>query len=340
MESGGHPYVVRTSQNNGIKGYLNASEEFLNAGNTLSFGQDTATIYYQEKPYFTGDKIKVLYPLDEKFSKKNAQFFVASLSQSFSSFSWGGGSFSASVIEDQVLKLPIESGSSNKIDYSFIESFLAELEAAHLAELEAYLQAAGLEDYVLTDEEAQALEKFERLSWELVKVPDIFNVKNTGNILSRDVVNDSGEIAYLGAGAQNNSVISYVDYELDKVEAGNCVFIGGKTFVVTYQKDKFFSNDSHNLALYYKGESLGESAHLFFVTALRKGLSHLYSWGDSVSSRKIRKDSIMHPVFGGGIKLDKKFIDHLITAVQKLVIRDVVDYAKSKSDAMRQAVEG
>ena len=55
----GHPYIVRTSNDNGQKGFIDEAVEFLNEGNTISFGQDTATMYYQEVPYFTGDKIKI-----------------------------------------------------------------------------------------------------------------------------------------------------------------------------------------------------------------------------------------------------------------------------------------
>jgi type IIS restriction enzyme R protein len=49
IENGRYPYVVRTSSNNGQKGFLDENESFLNAENTISFGQDTATIFYQEK---------------------------------------------------------------------------------------------------------------------------------------------------------------------------------------------------------------------------------------------------------------------------------------------------
>ena len=61
-QKGLYPYIVRTSANNGQRGFIEASEEYLNDGNTIAFGQDTATMFYQEKPYFTGDKIKVLKP--------------------------------------------------------------------------------------------------------------------------------------------------------------------------------------------------------------------------------------------------------------------------------------
>ncbi|MCM1223788.1 MAG: restriction endonuclease subunit S, partial [Lachnospiraceae bacterium] len=57
---GKYPYVVRSSANNGIRVYITQDEEYLNPGNTISFGQDTATIFYQERPYFTGDKIKIM----------------------------------------------------------------------------------------------------------------------------------------------------------------------------------------------------------------------------------------------------------------------------------------
>lgn len=75
LDSGKYPYVVRTSNNNGQRGYIVEDEKYLNEGNTISFGQDTATVYYQERPYFTGDKIKVLKPKFELFNKKNAPFF-------------------------------------------------------------------------------------------------------------------------------------------------------------------------------------------------------------------------------------------------------------------------
>ena len=87
IEEVGFPYVVRTALNNGIRGYINEDVEFLNEGNTISFGQDTATMFYQEKPYFTGDKIKIVKCKDESFNKLNAHFFIAAMGKAFRSFS-------------------------------------------------------------------------------------------------------------------------------------------------------------------------------------------------------------------------------------------------------------
>ncbi|WRD22868.1 restriction endonuclease subunit S [Helicobacter pylori] len=117
-----YPYVVRTSLNNGIRGYLKENTNFLNAGNTISFGQDTATMFYQEKPYFTGDKIKILRCKNPNFNKINALFFITSLTKAFRNFSWGSASFSVSIIENQNISLP--TNPHGKIDFNFMHTFI------------------------------------------------------------------------------------------------------------------------------------------------------------------------------------------------------------------------
>ncbi|GAA8078909.1 restriction endonuclease subunit S [Helicobacter pylori] len=117
-----YPYVVRTSLNNGIRGYLKENTNFLNAGNTISFGQDTATMFYQEKPYFTGDKIKILRCKNPNFNKINALFFITSLTKAFRNFSWGSASFSVSIIENQNISLPTTK--NGKIDFHFMHTLI------------------------------------------------------------------------------------------------------------------------------------------------------------------------------------------------------------------------
>jgi len=159
LENGKFPYVVRMGSDNGQKGFINEDEIYLNEGNTISFGQDTATMFYQETPYFTGDKIKILKSKYADFSKKNAQFFISTMIRSFSSFSWGGSSFSVKIIGNQLISLPTK---NKKIDFEFMENSIAKLEAKRIVNLEAYLEASGLKDYDLTDEEKLVLDAFER----------------------------------------------------------------------------------------------------------------------------------------------------------------------------------
>lgn len=103
IENRGHPYIVRQSTENGRKGNIDEPIKYLNPGNTISFGQDTATMFYQEKPYFTGDKIKILRPKYAKFGKNNAQFFLSTMRKAFCSFAWGSSRFNVETLKKQKL---------------------------------------------------------------------------------------------------------------------------------------------------------------------------------------------------------------------------------------------
>ncbi|MBH0273275.1 restriction endonuclease subunit S [Helicobacter pylori] len=178
------------------------------------------------------------------------------------------------------------------IDFDFMEKFIAELEQCRLAELQAYLKATGLENTTLSSEQENALNVFNNsmggntpcgLTWQSFKIVDIFEVKNTRNILARDVVKDSGTTPYLCASKENNAVNSYINYNADFLDKGNCIFIGGKTFVVTYQQKDFYSNDSHNLALYLKDtHSKTKLNQLFIITCIYKALNNKYSLGNVI----------------------------------------------------------
>ena len=316
------------ASNNGRKGFINENESYLNEGNTISFGQDTATMFYQEKPYFTGDKIKIIKAKDKRFNKKNVQFFISTMMKSFSSFSWGSSSFSVKIIKNQKITLPISK--NRRIDFEFIENFVTKLEAERILEIKTYLLASGLNNYTLTNNEKQVLEEFENIKFKDFNVIDIFDVKNSRNILSRDIIADSGKIPYLCASSENNSVSSYISYDEKYLDKGNCVFIGGKTFVVTYQEQDFYSNDSHNLILSLKDEEKkSKLTQLFLSSCINKSLGHKYSWGNSISNRKIQKDIVSLPIIQNQ-QPNYELMETLISAIQKMVIKDVVLYVEEK----------
>ena len=137
IEEVGFPYVVRTALNNGIRGYINEDVEFLNEGNTISFGQDTATMFYQEKPYFTGDKIKIVKCKDESFNKLNAQFFITAMGKAFSSFSWGSSSFSVEIIKNQNISLPSTQGIPL---YAYMEVFIRAVQKLVIKDVVQYAE--------------------------------------------------------------------------------------------------------------------------------------------------------------------------------------------------------
>ena len=153
-----------------------------------------------------------------------------------------------------------------------------------------------------------------QVKWGEYKIIDIFDVKNTQCILSRDVSPKVNGTPYLCAGSENNAVSTYIDYDTKYLDRGNCIFIGGKTLVVTYQKNDFYSNDSHNLALYLKSTTNATRAtYLFLASCVYQGLKHKYTWGDSISYKKIQADKIKLPTKNGEIDFDfmERFVAEL-----------------------------
>jgi len=327
------PVYSSESTNNGIIGYTNKRADFIvNSKNSayVVFGDHSRTFGVATESFCVADNVKVL-SVKDKLSTRVLLYIIASWKRCIPN---KGYSRHWSVAQKVLFKLPTKNG---EIDLAFMESFIAELEAERIAELEAYLVAGGLKDYTLTKEETKALAEFEKQEFSPFNVIEVLNVKNTKNILSRDIVENSGETPYLGASADNNSVSSYIAYDEQHLDKGNCVFIGGKTFVVSYQEKDFYSNDSHNLVLYLKDEEKQSKVnYLYLAACINKSLKHKYSWGDSISNKKIQKDTVTLPAQNDQPDYEK--METFISAIQKLVIKDVVQYADQKIAATQKVV--
>lgn len=333
-KDGKTPVYSSDSTNNGIIGYTNKKPEFVVSQENqlyVVFGDHTRSFNVATDSFCVADNVKVLRV--NNIIQVNSLLFITAawkkcIPNKGYSRHWG-------IAKEVMFKLPVKNG---EIDFDLMERFIVELEAVRIAKLEAYLSSAGLKDYRLTPEEQKALDDYQGIEFSDFKVTDVFTVKNSGNILSRDIVENSGDTPYLCASRENNSVSSYISYDNKYLDRGNCVFIGGKTFVVTYQEEDFYSNDSHNLILYLKNKDQRNKLNqLYLVTCVDKSLRHRYSWGDSISNRKIQKDVISLPTKRR--KVDISSMATLISAVQKLVIKDLVQYVDQKIAAYEQAVK-
>ena len=243
-------------------------------------------------------------------------------------------------IKEQTILLPITK--EENIDFAFIEEHMRELKDERIRELEAYLSEAGFDDCTLTTAERKALRMAENEQKKMrqFNVVEKFSVSNSHNILKSDVLFGSGTTPYVTASEGNNSIVSYISYEPEMKEKGNTIMIGGKTLVITYQPHDFFSNDSHNLVLTIKEEQgRNESAQLYMVAALYKTLGPKYSWGDSISKKKIQNDVVYLPVIGDGNNIDYSFMMTYISAVKKLCIIRLKQEIERERKAYEQVIE-
>lgn len=321
------------SVNNGVMGFTSKDPDYIVDEETpfyICFGDHTRLFNIARSNFCVMDNVKVLQPF-KKYSFNILSFIVSSWKRNIKD---KGYARHWSLAKKTKINLPTRNG---EIDFSLMEEIINELKVLRIKELETYLTVTGLVDYKLTVDEEKALGNLNSLQWVDLNVVDLFDVKNAGNIMKKQIIPGSGNIPYLTASSENNGVSTYINYDETFLDKGNCVFIGGKTFVVSYQKTDFFSNDSHNLALYLKSETITENNQLFIAACIEKSLSHKYSWGDSVSNTKIKNDKVTLPIKNG--KLNINDMELVISAIKKLVIKDVVLWTEEQTQANKELTE-
>lgn len=282
----------------------------MNEGNTISFGQDTATIFYQESPYFTGDKIKVLKS-KYKLNRQLACYFITCMRKSFAGFAWGVTSFNEKILKNITIHIPVTS--TDDIDFSFMES--------RIREMEAYLKVAGFEDCELTEEERSTLRDFKNHKTSPIVISTIFDIKKGKRLKKDNMI--PGTINFIGSTSVKNGVTAKVSNS-SHIHNGNTITVtyNGSVGEAFYQTDSYWASDDVNVLTFKR--LLNERLALFFCASLRKSgkkYGYTYKW----TKELMEKDEIILPVTSSG-SIDYKFMETYIRAIEKLTIQRVKDW--------------
>lgn len=235
-------------------------------------------------------------------------------------------------IKDESIALPITS--SGEPDYTFMESCIAELEAERIAELEAYLAAAGLTDCRLTAEEQQAVDCLDGWEWGEYCLRDLFNNIRQGRRLKKED-QMPGDIPFVMSGTTNTGVINYVSNPVAVFPANSLtVDIFGNTF---YRSYAYGAGDDTGV-YWNSAANYTEETMLFFAAVIGKVLAGKYDYGHKLRSSQSLDFKMPIPVTAHGA-IDYERMSLLIRAVEKLVVSDVSAYSSRRVAATR-AVAG
>lgn len=121
-------YVTRTDLNNGSVGFVLKDEAFsIEEGNAIIIGDTTATCFYQENEFITGDHIIVLR--SSKMNKYSGLFISTMIKNEQYRFSYGRA-FKKSLIESSSILLPQDS--LGNIDWVKMEEVIKSAKYANL----------------------------------------------------------------------------------------------------------------------------------------------------------------------------------------------------------------
>ena len=211
---------------------------------------------------------------------------------------------------------------------------IAELKALRIAELKAYLFVTGLKDYTLTPEEEQAVKDFEagNVEWGKYHFEKVFNHIKQGRRLKKDDQKE-GAIPFVMAGTSNTGVINYISNPIDTFPPNSITIdIFGNTF---YRNYGFGAGD--DTGVYWDDQkNYSKELMLFFTTAMSRALVGKYSFGKKLRSSQSLKEQMFLLEHQGSP--DYSGMKTFISAIQKLVIKDVVLYADREIEATKQVV--
>ena len=357
---GSYPYVTRTEKDNGIAGYIYADNlDKINPANTISFGQDTWTLFYQSEPYFTGNRVKILKLKDENFklTEEVALYLITAMKKVLVGLTWGTSKNEVN-FENRTICLPVTS--SGEIDWQYMQERIAELEQERIAELEQeriaelehYLVASGLNDYELTEEDKSILatelfngddstelpsENSCRKEARKFRVGDLFEVKTPVKKFNASSVEITDKIGhpYVVRSSTNNGIRGYINEDEKYLNEGNTFSFGQDTATIFWQEKPFFTGDKIKI-LKPKFACNSEIAN-YIMNGIAMAFCY-FSWGTQSFKVSVIEDAeLLLPVTYDGLP-DWSFMEKYIRAVEKIVIKDVVDWKDEEIKKTKEIV--
>ena len=339
-----YDYVTRTSQNQGIlrsTGFVNKKN--INPAGTWSLGLLQMDFFYRQKPWYAGQFVRKIVP--KIIIPEGAKLFFQTILN-------GQKDTLLSVLVRNVdklfknTKIYLPQTKDNKINFEFMELIVHELTMSRLHELEGYLLATGLSNYILTDSEQSAFRGFENLQWREFPMDDLFEKVETKRM--------SYKAKELPKQPRNNYTLpcltsSFMNQGLNYYAPRNGATILNNVISIPSNSDVYrayyqpndFTVLSDAYAIRWKDESieLQDKQYLFLVTCINKVTNlPIYSYKNKLGGWEVVKNKhILLPVNANN-QPDLVAMEQIISALQKIAIADVANYTKENLDASKHAV--
>lgn len=330
-----YDYVTRTSNNQGVlrtTGFIN--KDNINEAGVWSLGLLRMDFFYRKKRWYAGQFVRKIVPKIE-LTPKVVPFFTAVLNRQKPILL----SVLVRHIDDTFrnlnIKLPVKDG---KIDFDFMESFIAELSA--------YLKISGLDNYELSQQEIKALEKLKTISWNKYKIGKLFDKIKTKKLpykAKKLPTSPSGKniLPCLTSSFKNQGLNYYAPIDGATILKNVITIPQNSDVYRAYYQSKDFTvlSDAYAIDWIYDDCKLTRNQYLFMVMCINKVTNlSIYSYKNKLGGWNVVKDKyILLPKTNGKIDLD--FMNDFISAIIKLAIQDVVIYTDEKVELTKQVID-
>ena len=291
--------------------------------------------FYRDYAFGAGDDTGAYWNDENIYSSKAMLFFAVAMQKSMMGRFSYGKKLRSSQSKNFVMRLPVTI--DGKINFDFMESFIAELEAERIAELEAeriaelsaYITVSGLDNYELSSDEVQALQGYASLTWGTYNLKELFGKSTRGKRLKGDD-RIPGALPFVTAGEASEGISAYISNDVE-------IFEKNTTTIDMFGSAKYrnyrYGADDHIAVVHT--ESVPMKASIFLTSAIHKA-SHTgkFDYGHNFYAKDADELDIQLPTQDG--KPDYDVMATLISAVQKMIIKDVVRLADSRIEKTKE----
>jgi len=297
-EAGKNIFIGRTSNNNGVQGYV--SEKPVEEGNCIIIGMVGENwAFYQSKPFVASQNIFVLRT--EHLNKTNAMFLCSVLNKCVEIYRETYSlPLSKEKMNKRTIKLPVKRSldGSTIIDNSFKYSpqgYIPDWEF-----MEDYIKSLHHKP-ITTKVKSGNVKELSVNNWEEFKVSGLFTLLNGKGITKEEIEENSGTFVAVQSGEENNGVLGKIDkqycikmgYTLtDKM----CLTVArtGSAGFVSFQSTGCVVGDSAKILL-LNDDIATTNIYLFLQTVLTAN-RFKYDYGRKVTEDKYLADIIKLPI--------------------------------------------
>lgn len=342
--SGRVSFIAQNENNNGFVDYVSNSEYKVFEGKSMVIGRQTGIVYYQPNTFITTDGVLVLEPLNFELNKSRGLFLTSILRKQLQQFGYTN-TVSAQKLRELKLRLPYKIIKNKKlIDFSYMENYIKTLEAERIETLEAYLTVTGLKDYHLTKNDEKILDTFTKLtdtesrveylgilSLSPVSMRELFPSIHQGRRLKKDD-QIRGDLPFVMAGTTNTGIVGKIGNDVRKFPKHSITIdIFGNTF---YRGYEFGAGD--DTGVFWNTENTQPKSLLFLKTIIEKQLLGKYDFGHKLRASQTYDMEFQIPTQNN--QPDYTFMSNFIKVIEKLVIKDLVEWTDKKIEATKEVV--
>ncbi|HHL1261445.1 TPA: restriction endonuclease subunit S, partial [Haemophilus influenzae] len=219
----------------------------------------------------------------------------------------------------------------NEIAFTYMDNFITELQAERLQELQGYLQVTGLSNYTLTEEEQRAIDDLDNIKWGTFNIEKLFGKATRGKRLkSADRI--SGDLPFVTAGENDTGISAFIGNDVEIFKANTITIdMFGSAKYRNYQ----YGADDHIAVVHC--DKLAKESVLFLTSAIHKvSNAGQFSYAKNFYAKDANELNISLPTKNN--VPDYALMKTLGSAIQKLVIADVVKYADRELSAYQSVI--